>query len=175
MPPGNTGSTSESSVFTAFWCCSVGMTWTLELRPVDRANRAVFGRPAEWIGSGVPTQQPAPEPTDLLRAQDLLLFPAGPSDPTPRSRSRRLIGYVTRDPEVMRLALILAGALEPDSDHPMALASRWVQAGYSPGEAARWVNAGVIAPADLPSILDGPDLSGHPDIPAWRHNGVPGA
>ncbi|MGH3672133.1 MAG: hypothetical protein ACRDSH_16115 [Pseudonocardiaceae bacterium] len=150
-------------MFTAFWCCSVGMTWTLELRPVDRADRAVLGRPAEWIGSGVPTQQPAPEPTDLLRTQDLLLFPAGPNDPALRSRSRILIGYVTRDPEVMRLALIVAGALEPECDHPMALASRWVQAGYSPGEAARWVKAGAISPAELQAMLntelDAPDLS----------------
>jgi hypothetical protein len=91
----------------------------------------------------VPTQQPAPErqTADLLRDRDLLLFPVDPTESTPRTRSRRLIGYVTRDPEVMRLALMLADTTDTDGDHPMILAAQWVQAGYSADAAARWITA----------------------------------
>jgi hypothetical protein len=85
----------------------VGTTWTVELRSVDEA---ALGRPVEWIGSGVPTQQPAPErqTADLLGERGLLLFPVDAVAPAPRTRSRRVIGYVTRDREVMRLARTLA-------------------------------------------------------------------
>jgi hypothetical protein len=96
----------------------------------------------------VPTQQPAPErqTADLLRGRDLLLFPVDPVEPPPRTRSRRLIGYVTRDPEVMRLALTLADAVDTGCEHPMVLAARWVQAGYSADAAIRWITAGVTRP-----------------------------
>lgn len=119
-----------SHVLTASWCCSVGMTWTVELRPV---NRATLGPPVEWICSGVPTTQPAPEGqiADLLRERDLLLFPVEPAPRPARTRSRRLIGYVTRDPEVMRRALIIADAPNAACEHPMILADRWIQAGRS--------------------------------------------
>lgn len=101
----------------------------MELRSVDEA----VGHPVEWICSGVPTQQPAPEHqiADLLRERDLLLFPVNPIEPMPRTRSRRLVGYVTRDAEVLRLALILADVVDPGRDHPMVVAARWVQSGYS--------------------------------------------
>lgn len=109
-------------------------------------DRAAQGRPAEWICSGVPTQQPAPEhqTVDLLRERGLLLFPVEPADPAespPRSRSRRLIGYVTRDPEVMRLATMLPDMAHAERDHPMVVAARWVQRGHSAGAAARWITA----------------------------------
>lgn len=112
-------------------------------------DRAALGRPLEWICSGVPTQQPAPErqTADLLRGRGLLLFPVDPAEPSPRTRSRQLIGYVTRDPEVMRLARILADAVDTGCDHPMVLAARWIQAGYSADAATRWITAGVIWPA----------------------------
>jgi hypothetical protein len=117
----------------------------VELRSVERA---ALGRPVEWICSGVPTQQPAPErqTASLLRERDLLLFPVDPIEPPPRTRSRRLIGYVTRNPEVMRLALMLAGVVDAGGDHPMVMAARWVQAGYSTDAAARWISAGVSWP-----------------------------
>ncbi len=141
-----------SEVFAASWCCSVGATWTVELRPVDRAT---LGRPVEWICSGVPTQQPTPErqTADLLRERGLLLFPADPVQSTPRTRSRRLIGYVTRDPEVMRLALMLADAVDAGCDHPLVLAARWIQAGYSAEVAARWIAAGVTWPELAQTML----------------------
>lgn len=124
---------SGDDVFTASWCCSVGATWTVELRSVDRG---VQGRPAEWICSGVPTGQPAPDrmTADLLRERDLLLFPVDPVDPVdspPRTRSRRLIGYVTRDRDLMQLALTLAKALDPGCDHAMIVAARWMRDGYT--------------------------------------------
>ncbi len=99
---------------------------------------AAQGRPAEWICSGVPTDQPAPDrqTVDLLRERGLLLFPVGPADPAhsqitpPRSRSRRPIGYVTRDPELMRLATMLTHVAHAQREHPMVVAARWIQRGY---------------------------------------------
>lgn len=131
------------------------MSWTVELRCPDEA--ALAGPAVDWICSGVPTQQPAPEPQTadlLLRERGLLLFPVDPDEPVesaPRARSRRLIGYVTRDPEVMRVARLLADATDTVHTgeslvHPMVLAARWVQAGYSADAAASWVAAGVTSP-----------------------------
>ena len=116
---------AASFVFTAWWCCSVGTTWTVELRSV---GRSVLGRPLEWICSGVPTQQPIPEQhlTDLLRERDLLLFPDDPVEP--RSRSRRLIGYVTRDPDVMKLALTLPNTQDAGGEHRLLIAARRIHA-----------------------------------------------
>lgn len=113
----------------------------MELRSADDA---ALGRPVEWICSGVPTEQPTPErqTADLLSERGLLLFPVSPGDPAhspPRSRSRRLIGYVTRNREVMRLAMMLRDVADAVADHPMVVAARWVQAGYSAEIAARWI------------------------------------
>jgi hypothetical protein len=110
----------------------------------------------------VPTQQPAPEhqTADLLRERDLLLFPVDPVQSPPRTRSRRLIGYVTRDPEVIRLALRLADTVDDARDtgyeHPMLLAARWVQAGYSAEAAIRWITAGVRWPKAAQTALRAP-------------------
>lgn len=114
----------------------------MELRSVDRAAQ---GRPAEWICSGVPTEQPAPDrqTADLLRERGLLLFPVDPAGSPPRIRSRRLIGYVTRDPELMRLAKMLTDVAHAEREHPMVVAARWVRRGYSADAAARRITAGV--------------------------------
>jgi hypothetical protein len=111
----------------------------------------------EWICSGVPTEQPAPErqTADLLGERDLLLFPISPArsiDSPPRSRSRRLIGYVTRNPEVLRLAMMLHDVVDAGPDHPMVVAARWIQAGYSADVAARWIISGVNWPRVAQSI-----------------------
>jgi len=49
--------------------------------------------------------------------------------------------------EVLRLALMLADIVAADAntgyDHPMVMAARWVQAGYSADAAVRWVTAGA--------------------------------
>jgi hypothetical protein len=113
----------------------------VELWPADDA---ALGRPVEWICSGVPTEQPTPErqTVDLLSERGLLLFPVNPVNPAdspPRSRSRRLIGYVTRNREVMRLAMMLRDVTDAGPDHPMVVAARWIQAGYSVETAARWI------------------------------------
>jgi hypothetical protein len=144
----------STDVFTASWCCSVGTTWTVELRSVDDA---ALGRPAEWICSGVPTEQPTPErqTADLLAERDLLLFPVSPVHPVdspPRSRSRRLIGYVTRNPDVIRLAMMVRDVVDTGRDHPIVIAARWIKAGYSPEVAARWIIGGVNWPKVAQSI-----------------------
>lgn len=149
------------SVLVASWCRSVGATWTVELRswhgrPVPNPAGAAQGGPVvEWICSGVPTELPAPDgqTVEVLGARDLLLFPDGPVVPAPRTRSRRVIGYVTRDPEVMRLALILAELIDQEPDHPMVLAAQWIQAGYSVDAAAGWVTAGVTWPSVARALL----------------------
>lgn len=136
------------------------MSWTVELRPVEEA--ALTGPAVEWICSGVPTQLPAPEreTVHLLGERGLLLFPDEPVEPVesaPRARSRRLIGYVTRDPEVIALALTLADALDGGvgrgPDHPMVLAARWIQAGYSADTAASWITAGITWPEVADTVL----------------------
>lgn len=146
--PRSTGdNTTGSSVFAASWCCSVGLSWTVELRPVE----ATLTAPAvEWICSGVPTQLAVPErqTADLLSEHGLLLFPDGPVEPTPRTRSRRLIGYVTRDPEVIALALTLADTVGEGPDHPMVLAARWMAP-------ARRCGASPL-PADVRTATMGP-------------------
>jgi hypothetical protein len=132
------------------------MSWTVELRATDEA--APTGPAVEWICSGVPTQQPVPEreTADLLGQRGLLLFPVDPVESAPRARSRRLIGYVTRDPEVMRAARLLATANDDDATadeslvHPMVLAARWVQAGYSADAAASWIATGVTSHPNAP-------------------------
>jgi hypothetical protein len=140
--------TPDTEVFTASWCCSVGATWTIELRSADDS---ALGRPVEWICSGVPTEQPAPErqTADLLAERGLRLFPISPVnsiDSPPRSRSRRPIGYVTRNPEVLRLAVMLHDVVDASRDHPMVVAAWWIQAGYSADMAARWIVGGVNWP-----------------------------
>ncbi|HEX6405354.1 MAG TPA: hypothetical protein VF003_19695 [Pseudonocardiaceae bacterium] len=120
----------------------------MELRSADDA---ALGRPVEWICSGIPTEQPAPErhTDDLLRERGLLLFPVSPDsagDSPPRSRSRRLVGYVTRDTEVFRLAMMLRDVVDTGPDHPMVVAARWMGAGYSADTAARWILRGVHWP-----------------------------
>jgi hypothetical protein len=79
--------------------------------------RALTGPVVEWICSGVPTRLPIPErqTVDLLGEHGVLLFPDDPVDAVesvPQARSRRLIGYITRDPEVIALALHLADAAD---------------------------------------------------------------
>lgn len=119
---------------------------------------ALTGPVVEWICSGVPTRLPTPErqTVDLLGEHGLLLFPEDPVEAvesSPRARSRRLIGYVTRDPEVIALALMLADAVGDRGDHPMVLAARWIQAGYSADPAASWVAAGVNWPEVANTLL----------------------
>jgi hypothetical protein len=197
---------ARRSVLAVSWCCSVGATWTLELHPVcyGSDDSALKGPVLDWISSGVPTELPAPESdtVDMLAERDLQLFPdVVPVEQVPRTRSRRLAGYATRDGEVMRLALWIAEILEGDDPaaddpaddpaadaraadeaddddpaddeagvpdagrpHPMPLAGRWIEAGFSVKAAAEWVRAGVFSPQLARSFmctdLDRPAPSG---------------
>lgn len=126
----------------------------MELRSADDA---ALGRPVEWICSGVPTEQPMPErqTAALLGERGLLLFPVSPVsavDSPPRSRSRRLIGYVTRNREVYRLAMMVRDEVDGGRDHPMVVAARWIQAGYPADTAARWITSGVHWPTAAQKI-----------------------
>lgn len=138
----------------------------------DTAHTALAGPVVEWICSGVPTELSVPdeETPELLAEHDLLLFSDDPVEPEPRTRCRRLIGHVTRDAEVLRLALILADLVDEGLVHPMMLARRWIEAGYSPDAAAGWVTAGVTWPNVAQTLLatelersdrGGPDRGGH--------------
>ncbi|MDQ2788865.1 MAG: hypothetical protein DLM60_07870 [Pseudonocardiales bacterium] len=124
----------------------------MELRSVDEG---ALDRPVEWICSGVPTQQPAPDrqTADLLGERGLRLFPVDPGQPAPQTRSRRLIGYVTRNGEVMRLALLLADVVDQGWDHPMVVAARWIQAGHTAEAAMPWVTAGENLPKAAETVL----------------------
>jgi hypothetical protein len=87
--------TAEVGVLMAVWCCSVGTTWTLELRELGRDG--VLGTTIDWISSGVPIAHPAPEALvhELLAARGLRL--SGDSPAGPPTRSRYPIGYAYPD------------------------------------------------------------------------------
>jgi hypothetical protein len=76
----------------AVWCRSVGSAWTLELHQLDGGPAP--GRVVDWINSGVPITQPAPDAMarGLLAQRGLHLF-ADPV-PGPHILNRRCIGYV---------------------------------------------------------------------------------
>jgi hypothetical protein len=103
--------TAEVGVLTAVWCCSVGATWTLELRELDHGRP--FGAIVDWISSGVPVSQPAPEALahELLAARGLRLFSDSPADPSISSRYR--IGYVCPDTELITVADNAEGSTAP--------------------------------------------------------------
>ena len=153
-------------MYSAWLCCSVGTTWTVELRPADGVAGET-ARPAgpvvDWICSGVPTRLPSPDAEigDVLAERGLYLFSDDQGELASRTRSRRLIGHATRDPEVIRLALALAGLLDEPGDphdpqltsHPMVLAAQWLDAGYSPDAALGWATAGISSPAAAQHLL----------------------
>ena len=98
----------------AVWCSSVGSTWTLELREADRDT--TLGTLVDWISSGVPTSQPPPDQAvtrALLAEHGLHLYPD--TDTRPCTDSRRSIGYVSGDREVIaRAHRIRAAAAQPE-------------------------------------------------------------
>lgn len=187
-------------MLAVYWCCSVGATWTLELRAVGRESEesSRAGPVLDWISSGVPTQMPPPEGdmVDMLAEQELQLYPDA-EPPQPHSRSRWLAGYASADPDVMRLALWVAEILEgtdPAADddftdvadladladsgrtHPMPMAGRWIDAGFSLRSAADWVRAGVFSPRVAQALMcaepEGPAGTAPSQAPSqWWHAG----
>lgn len=86
---------AAGGVWAAVWCRSVGTCWTLELHELDGALAS--GTIRDWIGTGVPIGQPAPEAlADRLLASRGLRLVRDPSV-GPGTRSRRGIGYACAD------------------------------------------------------------------------------
>ncbi|MBV8995907.1 MAG: hypothetical protein JO287_19880 [Pseudonocardiales bacterium] len=128
------------AVLTVSWCCSVGSTWALLLREHHRRG------PSVWISSGVPITEPAPDSLapELLAQHDFRLF--YDPDNSPRTRSVRRLGFVSRDAELILLAETIRAQPIEHLEHPLALASRWTAAGFSALAAMNWVRAGILAP-----------------------------
>ena len=130
-------------VLTAVWCCSVGLTWTLELRQIDRDSG--LGALVDWISSGVPVTQPVPDTlaSELLAARGLWLFrDAFPEQP---SGSRHRIGYVSAEAELATLAHQVREEAAQAGVHPVMLAA-WQTAGFSTPAATGWIRAGCLLP-----------------------------
>ena len=101
QPTSGSGS-ATAPVLAAVWCRSVGTSWTLELHELDGGTAP--GKITDSISSGVPIAQPEPQAlaTEILAERGLRLFP----DPSagPCTYSRRGIGYVCTDTELIKLA-----------------------------------------------------------------------
>jgi hypothetical protein len=135
---------TAARVLVAVWCRSVGTSWTLELHECGVGT--VHGKVVDWIISGVPISQPEPDALvrELLATRRLHLF--GDSSVGPGTHSRRGIGYVCKDAELITLAhLVTDNAVEAGA-HPVVLAARWVAAGFSADEAAGWIRQGIQSP-----------------------------
>jgi len=134
---------TPAMVLTAIWCCSVGLTWTLELRQVDRDSG--LGALVDWISSGVPVTQPVPDTlaSELLAARGLWLF--RDAFPEPPSGSRHRIGYVSAEAELATLAHQVREEAAQAGVHPVMLAA-WQTAGFSTAAASGWIRAGCLFP-----------------------------
>ena len=129
-------------VLAAVWCRSVGTSWTLELHQLNGGTAS--GTIVNWIGSGVPISQPAPDALarDLLAEHGLQLF--GDSSAGPRTHNRHGIGYACRNAELIKLAHLVRD--DAKGTHPVVLATHWIAAGFSADVAAGWIRQGVHAP-----------------------------
>lgn len=139
-------STVTAPVLAAVWCRSVGTSWTLELHELGpgMAPRKIM----RWISSGVPISQPEPEALarKLLTERGLQLF--RDSSAGPRTRSRRGIGYVCGDAELIKLAHVVRDVATEAGVHPMMLAARWVAAGFSAEAAVERILVGGHSPPE---------------------------
>jgi hypothetical protein len=133
-----------ADVLVALWCRSVGMSWTLELYQPDGGMAP--GIIKDWITSGVPISQPAPDALarELLADRGLRLFLD--SSVGPCTLNRHGIGYVSRNAELIRLAYLLLDEAAEIEIHPVTLATQWIMAGFSPNAATRWIREGVHFP-----------------------------
>lgn len=130
-------------VLIALWCCSVGATWTLELRRFN--GDTGLGVLVDWISSGVPVTQPVPDALapQLLGTRGLSLFRDGLPEPATGSRYR--IGYVSAGAALIRLAHLLGDDAAQAGVHPVILAA-WNTAGFSTAAATGWIRAGCLLP-----------------------------
>jgi uncharacterized protein YidB (DUF937 family) len=135
----------SSSVLAAGWCRSVGTSWTLELHRLRRGTLPLTL--VDWISSGVPITQPQPTEAlarELLTQRGLHLFPDATAGPA--TGSRRGIGYVTGDAELITLAYLVHNEATQTGLHPVMLAARWIAAGFTADTAARWIRQGAHCP-----------------------------
>ena len=135
---------AAARVLVAVWCRSVGASWTLELHELGPG--VAPGKIMGWISSGVPISQPEPEVLahELLAERGLQLFQdrsAGPG-----TLSRRGIGYVCGDTELIKLADLVRDDAAEAGMHPVVLAARWAEAGFSADAAVGWIRGGVRSP-----------------------------
>ena len=130
---------AAEGVLAAVWWRSVGTSWTLELHDLDGGTAC--GRIVDWISSGIPISQSEPDALarELLAERGLALF--GDCSVGPCTHSRRGIGYVTGDAELITLARLMAAEA---GVHPVALAAQWV-AGRVPRRRCRRIDT----PGDL--------------------------
>ncbi len=135
---------AAAPVLAAVWCRSVGTSWTLEFHELGPGMAP--GKTTGWISSGVPISQPEPEALarELLAERGLQLF--SDSSAGPGSRSRRVIGYVCGDAELIKLAHVVRDDAAEAGVHPVVLATRWVAAGFSADAAAGWIRGGIRSP-----------------------------
>jgi hypothetical protein len=134
-----------ASVLAAVWCRSVGTSWTLELHRLRRGTAPLTL--LDWISSGVPiTESQPPEvlARELLGQRGLHLF--RDSTAGPATGSRRGVGYVTADAELISLVHLVHDDATQAGLPPVTLAARWVAAGYSADTAARWIRQGAHFP-----------------------------
>jgi hypothetical protein len=135
---------ATAPVLTAVWCRSVGTSWTLELRELDGGTTP--GTILDSISSGMPIAQPEPQALakEILAERGLRLFPDSSAGPC--TYSRRGIGYVCTDVELIKLAYRVWNDTAAIEIHPVVLAARWIAAGFSADAAARWIHMGVHSP-----------------------------
>jgi anti-sigma B factor antagonist len=129
-------------VFTAFWRRLMSSVWILELCEFDAGDG--HGAVVDWINSGAPATQPAPETAqELLAARGLWLFPDTVTGSATRGRQR--IGYACADAEVVVTAHVTKDDAAQAGLHPIMLAT-WITAGYSLTTATGWIRAGCLFP-----------------------------
>ncbi|MGH4008113.1 MAG: hypothetical protein ACRDTH_08145 [Pseudonocardiaceae bacterium] len=135
---------ASAPVLAAVWCRSVGSSWTLELHQLGRGT--ALGTVTDWISSGVPISQPEPEALarTLLAERRLHLF--RDSSAGPGTHNRHCIGYVCKNAELIRLAHLVRDDATGSGLHPVVLAARWIEAGFSADDAAGWILLGVSSP-----------------------------
>ncbi|MDQ4102767.1 MAG: STAS domain-containing protein [Actinomycetota bacterium] len=130
-------------VLSVMWCCSVGVTWTLELRQCN--GDTGLGELVDWISSGVPVTQAVPDmlAPKLLSARGLWLFRDG--SPALPAGSRYRVGYASADAELISMAHLARDDAARAGVHPVML-SVWNMAGFSTAAAAGWMRAGCLFP-----------------------------
>jgi hypothetical protein len=128
--------------------CSGNVNGPILLELGTRKTRGLPIRtaPIEWISSGVPITEPAPDSlaAELLTQRSYRLF--YDPDAWQRTRSVRRLGFASHDAELILLAETIHAQPIEHLEHPLALAARWTTAGFSAPAAMNWVRSGILTP-----------------------------